>query len=78
MVVQEVWANNKLQCIQISADVTIKGPDPRPQKQYPFLREADKSMEETIHALMEQGVLIGTQSTVSSPTWPVHKPDSIT
>ncbi|XP_064407972.1 protein NYNRIN-like [Latimeria chalumnae] len=55
--------------------VVVKGEDPPPQKQYPFLSEADLYVKDTIESLLQKGVLRKCSSKNNSPIWPVQKPD---
>lgn len=78
MSVKVVWAENKLHGSKITAVVNIEGPEPKAQQQYRFSCKAEESLSETIHALVNQGMLVSTHSTMNSPIWPVRKPDGKT
>ncbi|XP_067399163.1 protein NYNRIN-like [Emydura macquarii macquarii] len=73
-----VFATNKAQCGKTHTEVQIKGPDPRPQRQYKYPIQAEESLQKTITALMDQGVLVETQSPCNAPIWPVKKADGTT
>jgi len=74
----QVWARSKLDCGQIDAVVTVKGPDPPPQLQPRYPAEAEVGLWDTVKTLLEQGVLVEQQSTSNAPVWPLRKADGKT
>ncbi|XP_071609306.1 protein NYNRIN-like [Heliangelus exortis] len=75
---RQVWARSKLDCGQIDALVTVKGPDPPPQPQPQYPAEAEDGLWHTVKALLEQGVVVRQQSTCNAPVWPLRKADGKT
>ncbi|CAM2099473.1 unnamed protein product [Caretta caretta] len=73
-----VFASNKLQCGRINAEVRVDGLDPRPLKQYQCPVTAAEGLKPTTEALLQQGVLIESDSPCNSPIWPVLKADQKT
>lgn len=70
-----VFAQHKLSCGKIQQIVSVTGPDPRPIRQYKFPVEAQKGIDDTIQALLTQGIIVKCESPCNSPIWPVKKAD---
>ncbi|XP_074802801.1 uncharacterized protein LOC141983500 [Natator depressus] len=66
----KAFANNKLRCRRIDAEIIVDGPDPKPQSQYCYPVAAEGLME-IIQASVDQDVLVETESICNSPIWPV-------
>lgn len=64
-----MFAKNKLDYGKIQAEVMVEGPDPRPQRQYKYSREAQEGIHSTIDPLKAQGVLIETASICYALFW---------
>lgn len=74
----QVWAKSKLDCGQIDAAVSVKGPDPPPQLQPWYPAEAEDSLWDTVQTLLDQGMLVEQQSPSNAPVWPLRKADGKT
>ncbi|CAM2105968.1 unnamed protein product [Caretta caretta] len=75
---QEVFARNKLQCGKTSGEVRVDGPDLKPHSQYWYPVATEEGILSTIKALVEQGVLLPTESPCNSLICPVMKTDGET
>ncbi|CAM5111272.1 unnamed protein product [Natator depressus] len=75
---QEVFARNKLQCGKTSGEVRVDGPDLKPHSQYWYPVATEEGILSTIKELVEQGVLLPTESPCNSLIWPVMKTDGKT
>lgn len=75
---RSVFARHKLSCGKTTETIEVPGPDPRSMRQYRFPQEAQDGIDETIKALLSQGVLKKTSSPCNSPIWPVKKADGKT
>lgn len=71
----QAFASHKHDCGRITGEVIIEGPDPKPQRQYGFPKQAEGEVAKVISSLLKQGVLRPVASTNNSPIWPVRKPD---
>lgn len=54
---QGSFATHKHDCGKVNTVIHISGPDPPPQKQYPFPQEAISYIQETIDSLLDQKVI---------------------
>ena len=70
-----MFAQQKHDCGQIPGEVLIEGPDPKPQRQYGFPRQAEGEVANVIDSLLQLGVLRRVASTNNAPIWPVKKAD---
>lgn len=57
-----VWALHKLHCGKVIANSCVVRPDPIPQKQYRYPKEAEPSIFNVIKSLLEQDVITEMQS----------------
>ncbi|XP_073459965.1 protein NYNRIN-like [Aquarana catesbeiana] len=70
---QGSFATHKHDCGKVNTVIHISGPDPPPQKQYPFPQEAISYIQETIDSLLDQKVIRPCVSTTNAPIWPIRK-----
>ncbi|XP_078069703.1 sodium-dependent lysophosphatidylcholine symporter 1-like [Mustelus asterias] len=64
----QAFASHKHDCGRITGEVIIEGPDPKPQRQYGFPKQAEGEVAKVISSLLKQGVA----STNNSPIWPTE------